>query len=1191
MAFSILLIGFEALEISCKPCIFIAMIKKLIASILGLFCLGGTVFAQCATTNVTGNLSPLNGDTLSGTYNITGNFTIGPGVTVYVRPWGMNGCGKLEIYAGGNINIQGTINADGAGFLGGTGGAAGFSNNAVFIEQCSSPTDQCGDIFTFGGSAGLVGAGPGGGLAGVVGVNGGGRKNRCLNFGDEGGRAGGAGGAGGGGGGSYGGLGTGGGSGGNASIPTMSTADVTCTSNPIVAGNGGLGGAATATNGTTIGPDIDLGTGGGGAGGGGRGRFLGTAGAIGGAGGGMVKLVSNGTMSVSGSISANGMNGGAGGVGGGAGASIRCCTDACPGVDEYTHTGSGGSGAGGGGGSGGGILLDANGVANITGTFSVRGGNGGAGGIAINGYTMNQNCLLGNSSASAPAGGAGQQGGAGGGGRIKVFSNQCVAGNNISPITQLNGGNGNLGPAASGVLGTSNLNSALVPSAAVPASQSICFNGDPSVLTSLAATGGIGSYSYQWQMQPNCTGAWQNIPGATTLSYDPPSGLQVTTCYRLEITSGTCVDFSSTLTVIVSASQVASVTPAGPIAGCVGDTTVLTTSGGSGATYQWYFNGSPIVAATDSFYATTATGSYMVEIIYGGGCNAFSAPIVASYLPAPSAFAVALQDTILCPGETVLMTGLGGGTYQWLLNGVPISGATSANFGAVQAGVYAVEVTVPGGCVSTSAPITITAGAVPSASLAASGATQFCEGDSVLLNAGGGQSYQWLLNGQLIPNANSSNYFALQTGDYEVIAIGPDGCADTSALVAVIADPAPIALLSSVGNPITCVGDTVLFFASGGTSFEWLFNGQPIGNTNAYLAAGTQGDYSVVVGNGSGCTDTSAVFAFSFFPPISVSISANGANYVCQGDSLPLNANGPGATGWMWYRNDTLISGANSSTYIASSAGAYTAVAIDQYGCEYHSAFQMVYPGESPHASLAVFGQSSLCGLDSIPLIASGGDNYEWFMNGATIYSGVDSIIWVNQAGDYQVAASSGCGVDTSAILTVNIANGPQAGFEYENHPQSEVQFRDMSISGASWFWNFGDGSGNSSLQNPLHQFPNPGTYSVTMITFDAQGCSDTITLSVIVTDPDFFIPNVFSPNGDGINDFAQTNFSKLKVFEFSIYDRWGKLVFVTDTQDTWWDGFVNGNAAPDGVYFYYLKGEFFNDRSVKEKGNLSLLR
>ncbi len=1158
-------------------------------------CLLFTLFAlnlsaQCPVTNITGNFSPANGDSLSGVYNITGNFTLGPGVTVHVRPVSSNGCGSLEINAAGNVFIAGVINANGAGNVGGLLGAAGLANNINNIEACSSPTDQCGDIIPFGGGAGGSAFGSGAGLAGLVGQNGSGRKNRCLNFGDEGGRAGGGGGAGAGAGGTYGGAGTAGAAGGNGSVPSMSTSDVTCTSIAIALGTGSAGGAAGIVFGTANGTDIALGAGGAGAGGGGRGRFPGTAGGAGGRGGGMVKIVAGGTFTFSGTINADGTNGINGGNGGNAGSSSRCCSDACQGVDEFTHTGAGGGGGGGGGGSGGGVLLESTGAATITGTINARGGTGAPGGIGGNGFNLNQNCLFGNSNANAGPGGAAGFGGGGGGGRIKVFFNPCASGNNVAPTMTVTGGTGNSGPAAVGTTFTGAQNG-LALGAATPALQTVCFNGDPGNLNSLPATGGLNGYAYQWQSQANCTGLWANIPGATTLNFDPPAGIQDTTCYRLRVASGGCTAFSDTLRVDVLPALSVPVSPVGPVVACLGDSVPLTTSGGNGATYQWYYNGSLISTATDSFYIATATGSYTVLVSYPSGCDALSSPVVTTFSPPPSAFAVALGDTVYCPGLPLDLLAVGNGSFQWLLNGAAIPGATNAHLFASLAGNYSVAVTLPGGCTSVSDSIAIRAGAVPVANLISSGATHFCSGDSVLLAGTGGGSYAWLVDGQTLTGVTDSTFYAMMTGNYQLIAQSTDGCADTSNAISVLVDPTPIATITPAGIPVTCLGDSLVFYASGGGTYQWFYNGNLLPDTTAYYHAGLQGDYTVAVTSSAGCADTSVTFAFTYFPPIATSVVVIGNPYICPGDSVDLLGIGVGAVGWQWAQNDTLIPGANSSGFTATEPGAYTAFTTDLHGCTYSSALVLVYPGQDPDAAVTLVGDEPACSGDVILLIGSGGNDYTWYRDGQLISGNTDSTLLVTQAGDYQVVAETGCGTDTSDVIAVQYGNNPIAGLEYDNYPESYVQFRDQSISAAQWLWSFGDGSSNSTSQNPLHQYPNPGEYPVTLIVWDAFGCSDTISLLAIVTDPDFFIPNVFSPNADGINDFAQTNFRKLTAFTFTIYDRWGRKIWETSVQDEWWDGKYGGQPCPEGVYFYVLMGDLPQDREADLRGPLTLVR
>lgn len=1164
------------------------MMRKL--AVLFLVAVGFVVAAaaQCPTTNITGNFSPANGDTLSGVYNITGNFTLGPGITVHVRPFSQNSCGSLEIYAGGNIFVAGTILATGAGSPGGAAGAAGLANNINNIEQCSSPTDQCADIFTFGGGAGGNAFGSGAGLGGTVGQNGSGRKDRCLNFGDEGGRVGGAGGAGAGAGGSYGGLGIGGANGGNGSVPTMSTSDVGCSSTPIAAGSGTAGGAVGTAFGTQTGTDIAIGAGGGGAGGGGRGRFAGTAGGPGGSGGGMVKLVAAGTLTFSGTITANGTPGNTGGNGGNAGASSRCCVDACNGVDEYTHTGAGGGGGGGGGGSGGGILLQAGSTANITGTLNANGSSGAPGGTLGTGYTMNQNCIFGNSNANAGASQAGAFGGGGGGGRVKVFFNPCANGNVVNPNMNVSGGTGN-GTAQVGTTHVGPLGG-LTVGAAQPAVQTLCFNGDPATLTVQAPTGGLGVYTLQWQSQPNCTGPWANIPGATSLTYDPPAGIQDTTCYRLSITSGSCTVFSDTLRADVQPALGVPVNPAGPVNACLGDSVTLTTSGGPGATYQWYYNGSAINQATDSFLVATATGSYSCITHFPIGCDGQSQPVVMTFSPPPAAFALALADTVICPGSPVALLAVGNGSFQWLLNGSPIPGATQANYSATQPGNYSVAVTITGGCTAASSTVTVTSGAIPVAALSLQGASTFCASDSTLLTASGGGPYSWLLDGQPLPGLNGTQLYPQVSGNYQVIATSPDGCTDTSAIMPITVNPDPVAVLSTAGLPVTCTGDSVVFYASGIGSYQWLYNGTLLPDTTPYYHAGITGDYTLIVTNAAGCTDTSLTYAFSYYPPVFPSLSVTGTAHICPGDTLAVQASGAGAVSWTWLRNDTLVPGTSGPTLSITTPGAYAAVAHDQYGCDYPSALVLAYPGLEPTVGLSLLGDNPYCPGEILRLLASGGDQYMWFQDSLLLAS-TDSLIVVPGPGDYRVIAITNCGMDTSSNVLIQASAGPTAGFAYDNYPTSLVQFRDSSISGAVWHWDFGFGS-NSSEQNPLHQFPNPGEYTVTMVTWDINGCPDTITRTVYVTDPDFFIPNVFSPNADGINDVARTNFRMLTDFQFSIYDRWGRRVFQTTTQDTWWDGKLPGGGdAPDGVYFYYLEGDLPQHRQADLRGPITLVR
>jgi gliding motility-associated-like protein len=115
--------------------------------------------------------------------------------------------------------------------------------------------------------------------------------------------------------------------------------------------------------------------------------------------------------------------------------------------------------------------------------------------------------------------------------------------------------------------------------------------------------------------------------------------------------------------------------------------------------------------------------------------------------------------------------------------------------------------------------------------------------------------------------------------------------------------------------------------------------------------------------------------------------------------------------------------------------------------------------------------------------------------------------------------------------------------------------------------------------------------YVVTAI--DANGCVsiDTVVVTVTLDCGAIYIPNVFSPNGDGNNDVLFVRGGCIRTLEFAICDRWGERVFSTEIPTEGWDGTYRGRPMNSAVFYYNLKVALIDGTEIKRKGSISLVR
>jgi gliding motility-associated-like protein len=188
-----------------------------------------------------------------------------------------------------------------------------------------------------------------------------------------------------------------------------------------------------------------------------------------------------------------------------------------------------------------------------------------------------------------------------------------------------------------------------------------------------------------------------------------------------------------------------------------------------------------------------------------------------------------------------------------------------------------------------------------------------------------------------------------------------------------------------------------------------------------------------------------------------------------------------------------------------------------------------------------------------------------------------------------------------TAFDTIHVNPQPIADFiftpEYASMENPLIQFNDQSIYPGQWSWNFGDdasGDANfSAAMNPWHIYSDTGYYPIELVVMNGS-CSDTILKWLYIHEDDLiFIPNAFSPNGDGKNDVFRPEIIGIDetAYELYIYDRWGKLVFLTKKTTEGWDGRINGKFSEPGIFVYTVKYKEVNGIEKRVKGAFTLVR
>lgn len=303
------------------------------------------------------------------------------------------------------------------------------------------------------------------------------------------------------------------------------------------------------------------------------------------------------------------------------------------------------------------------------------------------------------------------------------------------------------------------------------------------------------------------------------------------------------------------------------------------------------------------------------------------------------------------------------------------------------------------------------------------------------------------------------------------------------------------------------------------------------------------------------------------------------ASQICEGQTLTLGSSFP--SGNLWSTGQTTV------TIEAGTAGAYTVTVVDANGCSGTSdPFQVTV---LPIPTAAIAGDGKICPDETATLVASGQGSYLW-STGET----ADSITVAPAATETYWLAVTENGCSDTAFWEVIVGAPPFV----ELGADQVIQFGEsvtLSAAGNGISFQWSPVIGLSCTDCPQSQASPPSTTTYIVVVADAAGCisQDQVTVEVrFDACRKIFLPNVFTPDFDGINDeFCPYGGPCVNFEEMLIFDRWGGMVFQSQGPDLCWDGLTGGKRAAQGVYGYQVRGVFQDGQPFVLKGDISLLR
>lgn len=396
---------------------------------------------------------------------------------------------------------------------------------------------------------------------------------------------------------------------------------------------------------------------------------------------------------------------------------------------------------------------------------------------------------------------------------------------------------------------------------------------------------------------------------------------------------------------------------------------------------------------------------------------------------------------------------------------------------------------------------------------------------------------------------------------------------------------------SLTNDTLICSIDTLQLNAYGNGSVTWSpnYNLDNPASFSPKVSPKKTTTYYASLFESPGCTATDSVVVNVVNQ---VTLSAGNDTTICATDTIRLNTISD-ALHYIWTPSTLLSSDTVKSPFASPLITANYRVVANIGKC---FASDQVKITTVPYPKAKVGNDTTLCLGKSVQLFASGGSDYTWipinFLNNPNIpnpiSSPAQSIRYIVKVNDVK-----GCpkpSYDTILIILEDLIAdaGPRDTIIVVGQPLQ------LNATGEaeSFTWKPSFGLSNAQIANPVASIKENQQYILNITSKAGCTASDTIDVIVYKVKPDLYVPNAFTPNGDGVNDiFRPVLIGMRSLNYFKVYNRSGQLIYSTDRPGQGWDGTYKGTPQDQAVFVWTVEGTDYTGKLIFKKGSVTLVR